>query len=262
MKILAYGEIIWDCFEKGRTLGGAPLNFAAHAARLGAECHLCSAVGGGDAETLRAVSEAGVRTDLIRRVSHPTGYTNITLDESGSPTYEVITDVAWDYIPIPDNLPRQWDAVYYGTLAQRSPVSAASLRNVLNRVTAREVFCDLNLRHDFFDGGSIDFCLRNATLVKVNRAERAALGTDVFARYPNLKAVSVTLDADGAELLLPDGTTLSSHRPRNKVVSAVGAGDSFCAAFLVGWLEGRPAQDCLEAGVSLSDEVVTRLGAF
>jgi len=262
MKILAFGEIIWDCFPKERTLGGAPLNFAAHAARLGAESHLYSAVGKDDAETLRSVAQTGVRTDLIQRVPYPTGYTNITLDPYGNPTYEVITDVAWDFIATSEIFPRQWDAVYYGTLAQRSPVSAATLRDILRQVSAREYFCDLNLRHRFYDDGGIDFCLRNATLVKVNRTESAVLGGNVFDRYPHLKAVAVTLDADGAELWLPGGRVLHSHRPQNKVVSAVGAGDSFCAAFLVRWLDGRPAQECLEAGVCLSDEVVTHLGAL
>ena len=45
MKILSFGEIIWDVYPDGKTLGGAPLNFAAHAALLGAKSSLISAVG-------------------------------------------------------------------------------------------------------------------------------------------------------------------------------------------------------------------------
>ncbi len=33
--ILVLGEVLWDMFEHSTALGGAPLNFAAHAKRLG-----------------------------------------------------------------------------------------------------------------------------------------------------------------------------------------------------------------------------------
>lgn len=46
MKILSFGEIIWDVYSPvERTLGGAPLNFAAYAAMAGADVYLASAVG-------------------------------------------------------------------------------------------------------------------------------------------------------------------------------------------------------------------------
>ena len=35
--ILAIGEILWDLFPAGKQLGGAPANFAWHAAQLGAD---------------------------------------------------------------------------------------------------------------------------------------------------------------------------------------------------------------------------------
>lgn len=262
MKILSCGEIIWDQFPDSRCLGGAPLNFAVHAARLGAESHLLSAVCTGDGETLAAVRGHGVCTDLIQQVPFPTGYTNITLDSAGNPTYEVIRDVAWDNIPTPAHIPAAWDAVYFGTLAQRSAVSARTLEAVLARVQAREFFCDLNLRHRFWSPDGIDFCLRHATLVKVNRHEREALPPDVFARYPQLRALLVTLDCDGAMLLFPDGRVLHSPAPQAKVVSAVGAGDSFAAAFLVNWLKEKAPDDCLAAGVALADRIVGQLGAI
>ncbi len=34
MKILSFGEIIWDVYEDKKCIGGAPFNFAAHCARL------------------------------------------------------------------------------------------------------------------------------------------------------------------------------------------------------------------------------------
>ena len=45
MKILSFGEIIWDVYPDKRHIGGAPLNLAAHAKKQGAEAYLMSAVG-------------------------------------------------------------------------------------------------------------------------------------------------------------------------------------------------------------------------
>lgn len=260
MNILSFGEIIWDCYPEERFLGGAPLNFAVHAARLGADSYIYSAVG--DEESFRAVSDTGVKTNYLHTVQFPTGRTNVTLDKSGTPTYEAFYDVAWDNIPTIKGLAPSWDAVYFGTLCQRSPVSAASLRDLLGRVKAREIFCDLNLRHKFYSPELIDFCLRQATLVKVNRPEREALPPSVFETYPQLKALLVTLDAEGAVLQLADGRTLRSEKPRGKLVSALGAGDSFSAAFLAKWLAGAGPEECLAAGLALADEVIGQLGAF
>lgn len=260
MHILSYGEIIWDCFPDRRCLGGAPLNFAVHAARQGAETYIYSAIG--DEETARAIRDTGVKTDYLKTVPFPTGYTNITLDKNGIPTYQVIHNVAWDHIPTLDDIPRQWDALYFGTLCQRSAESAESLRQLLTRVEARERFCDLNLRHKFYSDELIDFCLQNCSIVKVNREEEASLPAEPFRRYPALKAILVTRDADGALLRLRDGQEIRSGKPRATLVSAVGAGDSFAAAFLTKWLAGERPEDCLAAGLALADEVIGQLGAF
>ena len=45
MKVLSFGEVLWDVYTDGAVLGGAPLNFAAHTSIQGAESYLISAVG-------------------------------------------------------------------------------------------------------------------------------------------------------------------------------------------------------------------------
>jgi fructokinase len=44
-RLLVIGEVLWDIFEDGTLLGGAPLNFAAHASRLGHRSILVSVSG-------------------------------------------------------------------------------------------------------------------------------------------------------------------------------------------------------------------------
>jgi fructokinase len=56
MKILSFGEIIWDVYPDRRALGGAPLNFAIHFAARGGSAYMLSAVG--DADLASALSAA------------------------------------------------------------------------------------------------------------------------------------------------------------------------------------------------------------
>lgn len=45
LRIVSFGEVLFDIFDDGARLGGAPLNLAVHLHRLGAEPLLVSAVG-------------------------------------------------------------------------------------------------------------------------------------------------------------------------------------------------------------------------
>ena len=61
MRIVSIGEILWDVIGQAEHLGGAPLNFAAHAHKLGHEVFLVSAVGDderGRSSAMRARSES------------------------------------------------------------------------------------------------------------------------------------------------------------------------------------------------------------
>ncbi len=66
-KILAAGEIIWDIYPDKKAIGGAPLNFAAHAALCGAQSALLSAVGKDKLgeKACEALKEFGVDTRFV-----------------------------------------------------------------------------------------------------------------------------------------------------------------------------------------------------
>ena len=108
MKIVSFGEIIWDVYPDESCIGGAPLNFAAHAAQQGAESLLISAVG--DDALGEAAREAllrfGVDASLVSTVvGSPTGQCLVTLDEENKPHYDLLAHTAYDAIScetIPD----------------------------------------------------------------------------------------------------------------------------------------------------------------
>lgn len=271
MKILSFGEILWDIFGEEKKIGGAPFNFAAHAAKLGAESYMISAVGndGNGVEALEAAKNIGIKCDYISVLrEYKTGVCNVTLN-NGKPRYDLIPDTAYDHIPYV-SAGRNFDAVYMGTLAMRSPVSRRSFERIITHTEKKEVFFDINLRGSFYTRELIGYLLRESTILKVSDEEIGFFGrqdtirtcVEISKNYPKLKYICVTLGKEGAIVYdCRRRTVFCSDKPKGKAVSTVGAGDSFGAAFLVNYLAGKEISECLDRAVRLSDFVVTRLEA-
>ncbi len=274
VKLAVFGEVLWDVFGDERTVGGAPFNFAAHAARLGAKVDFISAVGKdepGDA-ALAAARSFGINVENVAVLDAPTGYCRVTLSE-GKPSYDLVRGVAYDMIPPPQRHILA-DALYFGTLASRGELSRRTLDALLER-DFDEVFFDINIRQSYYTDGLIDAALRRATILKLSREEMGVLrlGTNerevcraVSEKYPGLRLIIMTLDRDGAVVYdaREDGGAgrfYVSPRPTSKAVSTVGAGDSFSACFLVNYIAGAGIEASLSRAVALSDYVVTQLGA-
>lgn len=272
MKILAFGEILWDIFGGEQKLGGAPLNFITHCTRLGAQTQIISAVGKDTLgkQALDMVKMSGVGTDYIETLKKiPTGYCEVTLDENGTPSYYLASGVAYDNIPCPKRIDKDYDALYFGSLALREEKSMESFLKLVSKGVAKEVFCDINVRQDFCTGEILETCLKNATILKFSREEMEIFGKVsliataeyILSVYTNIHTVVITMDADGACCFTRKGRWFAKS-PESEVVSTVGAGDSFSAAFLVNYLAGEKVSVCLNRACTLGSYVVTQLGAI
>ena len=276
MKLTVFGEILWDVFDEEKKIGGAPFNFAAHAAREGADIRLLSAVGKdalGD-EALHACARLNLSVDDIARVDYPTGRCQVTL-ENGTPVYDLSGDYAYDHIPLPEDLANApadvVTAFYFGTLAQRGTDSRATLKALLSGDTQYdEVFLDINIRQDYYSEELIDDSIRAATILKISREEIGVLQIPgdlptickaLLDKYTNLKLVLVTMDKDGALVYERGGKITRSEKPSCDVVSTVGAGDSFSAAFLVNYLNGLSIEECLKRANALAGWVCEHVEA-
>lgn len=271
MRIISFGEILWDIFPEEKKIGGAPFNFAAHSARLGADSYMVSAVGN-DENGVSALEEAerlGIKRDYISvERKYATGYCAVTL-ENGKPSYDLVRDVAYDHIPFV--CPRgKFDALYMGTLAMRSPDSRRAFEKLLKYTETKEVFFDVNFRANFYTRELVNTLLRETTILKISDEEIGFFGTrdhiniclDIAKNHPKLKYICLTLGKDGAMVYdCRNRNILYSDKPKGKAVSTVGAGDSFAACFLTSLLSGYSVEKCLDRAVVLSDFVVTQLGA-
>jgi fructokinase len=256
--IVGIGEILWDVFPDNAHLGGAPANFACHAAALGDDAWIVSAVGAdelGDraVEQLRA---KGVHCENVKRDTHATGRVDVTLDAAGRATYEFASDAAWDHLAHSGQLAKhasRCDAVCFGTLGQRAPASRAAIRSFVEATPpeALRVF-DVNLRQQFYDRDTIVESLALASAVKLNddelpivarlcgigaTAQREVL-LQLLERY-ELRLAALTCGPDGALLVTP---TEESHAaaPDVSVVDTVGAGDAFTATLVHDFLRDIP----------------------
>ena len=175
--LVGLGEVLWDVFPDAAHFGGAPANFACHAAGLGGDAWVVSAVGrdklGDDA--LASLSSKNVHTLLLQRNEHPTGTVTVTLDAAKQASYVFASDPAWDHIAWNASLAllaKKCQAVCFGSLAQRAPVSRRTVREFVENTSADclRIF-DVNLRQSFFSREVFESSLGFANVFKLNNDE-------------------------------------------------------------------------------------------
>ncbi len=254
--IVTIGEILWDLLPTGRCLGGAPGNFAYHATQQGARAYTVSAVGNDQEgkDIISTLEDKGLSTDYLATVqNYPTGSVSVEL-EDGIPNYNIHAPVAWDYIPFEDKLielANKADAVCFGTLAQRSEISSATIKRFLanTRSDCLKVF-DVNLRQNFFNYEILTTSLSECDLLKISDEELPVIASLLdlsgskesmiveLTKCHGFKSLVFTQGKDGS--IFYDGEnfiSISAHE-YGPMVDTVGCGDSFTATLTVGLLWG------------------------
>lgn len=198
MKLLSFGEVLWDIYPDKKCLGGAPLNFAAHFVKAGGEADIITAVGNDSlgAETLEGIRRLGVGTGCVAVVNAPTGRCLVTLDENSVPTYDLLSGVAYDMIPPPKDC-GDFDVMYFGTLALRSGDNLSTVRRLLERCDGKTVFVDMNIRPPFYTSETVRFALSNADIVKLSDEELPTVFETVFGRECPVAEDAAARLADG-----------------------------------------------------------------
>ena len=278
--VVGIGEILWDLLPDGKQMGGAPANFAFHARTLGAASVIVSAVGDDPPgrEILAQIRSRGLDASGIATVSSaPTGTVTVALDADGIPHYTIHEGVAWDIIPWPAGLKdiaARADAVCFGTLAQRSPVSRATIGSFLDatRPDCLRVL-DLNLRQSHFSRDIIHGLLERTTVLKLNDDELATVAGMLSLPGPESRVLAGLLEAYPLTVIAltkgPSGSRLFGHgvdlsHPGFPVETAdtVGAGDAFTAALVTGMLRHRSWEEIGERANRIAGYVCSRKGAW
>jgi len=282
--IVGIGELLWDVLPTGKRAGGAPVNVIYHASRLGAEGYAISAIGNdilGD-DLLKAMSKNNINY-IVPRVSYPTGTVQVKLIE-GTPIYDIIENVAWDYIPITaesKDIVSKADAIAYGTLAQRNNVSLETISQLLRFAPNNALkFYDINLRQNYYTKELITKTLELSNILKINDEELEILkpmfylqnasnerfaqsfitrfGLKYFILTAGSKYSSIYQDlGNGRKLLV---STIKT--PKVEVIDTVGAGDAFSGAFLYSILSGKTLSQAHQKAVEIGAFVCKHAGAW
>lgn len=277
--IIGFGEVLWDMLPQGRQLGGAPANFAYHVSQFGYRGVIVSAVGD-DAlgkDVVKELETHGIASH-ISIVDAPTGVVNVSVDEKGIPSYEIVENVAWDNIPYSNELKQMSTkavAVCFGSLAQRSAISRHTIIQFIESLPSAclKVF-DINLRQHYYSREIIEWSLKCCDLLKLNDEEllvikemfdAAPLTDDSFVanlqQLYDIKIVIVTCGEKGSRVYYDEAVNFEPT-PQVGVVDTIGAGDSFTAAFVATLLQGKSIAEAHRQAVVTSAQTCTHKGAI
>lgn len=271
-KIFSIGEVLWDLQPKGRTLGGTVANFSYFCRVLGCDVTLVSRVGEDEDghELVSAIEERGLGTEHIQYDPHyPTGTVDVEVDADGEPKFTIHKQVAWDFIepmPVFNEIADSADLIYFGTLAQREKVSQKTIRQtVKEHGESCKVFCDINLRQDFYTAETVKWSLLHSDIVKVNTSELKEIG-EIASFYGDLngvayaliekfglEALALTRGDEGSVIFTDEGASEHPGYPA-EVVDSVGAGDAFAAVLGVGLVQ--------EDDIDLINDRANQIAAF
>lgn len=275
LNIICFGEVLWDMLPAGKVAGGAPMNLAFHANNLGVKASLISAVGTDTlgAALLQFLEGKSIPTDLIQNNStYPTSTVQVTLDEKGSASYEIVQPVSWDFISLTASqiqAVEQADIFLFGSLACRSEQSRKTLFQLIKR--AKKIVFDVNLRPPFYSQSIIEYLLEQAHIVKMNEEELDEIA-GWYGSYPsdeekmrflssrfNIETIVLTKGSEGA-FCLSDYLFYQQPSFSVEVSDTIGAGDSFLAAFLTKLLGQHSWSTCLKYASATGAIVATKVG--
>ena len=282
MKALTFGEALFDIIEGTAHLGGAPLNLAAHLAKLGAKPAVLTAVGRDELGKilLYRAKEMGVDTSYILiDDKRPTGTVTVKLEDEGIPIFTINEGVAWDAITLDERrfealAAEDWDVFCFGTLAQRSKENRKTLKRLLSEIKAKHFFYDVNLRTGFYRKEWILSSLEHSTILKMNEEEAAQISDMLFGtkyackalccllteRYPGISVICITKGPEGAAVY-QDGVYEEIKTTPVEVADTVGAGDAFSAGFLYTYLSGHGVSKAASIACILGTYVASKPGA-
>ena len=232
--------------------GGKGLNQAVAAARAGASCAFCAALGDdGAGDRLTGVLAAdGIDDALVQRISNtPTGRALITVDDDAENTIVVVPGANGAIATAPPPPARvviaQLEIPVGIVLDSFVHARRAGAITILNPAPAFDVPDEL---------------LRNTRIVVPNQHERAQLGGTDRLFSLGVELVITTMGGDGVEIVTP-GSRTTVPPFAVEPVDTTGAGDAFCGAFAAALAAGASTDEAVRFGAAAGALATTRAGA-
>ncbi|MEQ7800952.1 PfkB family carbohydrate kinase [Pedobacter sp. ASV1-7] len=276
--VVCFGEVLWDNLLEGRRIGGAPLNVCYHLSKYDIQSKIISQIGNDSngKEITKELDRLGVdyqycfKTDL-----YPTSTVEVHVLDKTKVEYEIVEEVAWDYIPYTYEMGEEIKSsvvFVYGSLAARNNASRESLLKCIEN--ASWAVFDVNLRTPFYSKELIADLISRCQTLKINDDELLLVTKwfdndskdetknveKLFNRFATLREVILTKGARGASYYSRK-ESIEVDAIKIEVNDTVGSGDSFLAAFIANKMQGHSLVYCMKEAVALSAFIATFHGA-
>ena len=244
-KIVCFGEVLWDIYPDRIEIGGAPFNVYYRLHSLGNNVKIISSIGDDDLglKARNFFKKNNLNSEFISiDKEHKTGQVKIQL-ESGEPSYNIVDNVAWDFIPIKkEYTSEKLDYLIFGSLAVRKDKSFETLKEIIRK--SKFNILDLNIRQEYYKKDKLHYLLNSSDFLKINMDELFVLrdlfnikyhetediAQKIFSKF-NLKYICLTNGSvnssvfDGNKFIYVESLKVES-------IDNVGAGDNFLASFI------------------------------
>ena len=275
--IICFGEVLWDVFPEHKKIGGAPLNVAVRLQSLGNNVSLISSVGkdiDGE-EIIDFIQQNKVNSTLVQEDPVlETGKVKVTLDQTGSASYDIKFPTAWDNIQLTDKVKsvlKTTDAFVFGSLASRDVTSRNTLYELL-KLAPYKIF-DINLRKPHYNTDVLNHLMNEADFIKFNDDEIIEI-TQTYnptittiedciffiAKHTNTQSICVTKGGKGAVLYYKE-VLYNNDGYKITVADTVGAGDSFLASLIDQLLKETNPQRAIDFACAMGAIVASSKGA-
>ncbi len=219
----------------------------------------------------------GVDVQYIQWDEHKeTGRVNIDFieEESNEPCYQIIEDVAWDYLQYKEEFAIAFegdDSLYFGTLAQRNQQNQQTIYQLINNFKGFKLL-DLNLRKPFIYSDVIVESIKLANGLKLNLDEAKYLQGNLnfdnniqnWLEQYNLEWIVLTQGELGTKWIhreqIIDGDRVIINPEEN--ADFVGAGDSVCAVVITKYLDGLSPSMIVEKANQVGAYIASCQGAI
>lgn len=273
--VAAIGEILFDVFEHKKTPGGSSLNVSLHLFKQGIKTNFISAVGNdkNGTDLLSYLKQQNFDTRFIQISKYDTSTVDVKLDEQKQANYTINEPVAWDDITLTKELEdilSHADAFVYCSLTCRNEKSRNTIYQLLEH--AKLKIFDINLRVPHYNIETLKYLLSKADVLKINEDELLYLSNEInldksenealieLTKLFDLQLICLTLGDKGAKVFYKNKFYGHSGYPV-KVIDTVGAGDSFLATFINGYLSNLPIDEILDRACKVGAYVASQAGA-
>lgn len=277
LKVVCFGEILFDVFLQQKKIGGAPLNVASRLKSFGIDVSIISAVGndGNGKELIEYFHNIEIQTGSIQvKENYPTGVVNVQLNEKGNASYDISYPSAWDKIRLSiedTELVKNADFFVFGSLASRDESTKKTLLPLLE-VAKYKIF-DVNLRVPHYTEKTLTELMNFADFIKFNDDELFEIANYLnsnhrsleqnikfIAKETNTDTICVTLGSHGAVLYCKE-KFYNNCGFKVDVVDTVGSGDSFLASLVTKLFNEVDPQEAINFACAVGAIVAQNEGA-